>query len=147
MKRKFYLFLLLILNSQFATLLLFGQVLNSQNIRPIQDSIGFCWNANEMNNFIEYLSKHNPGKKETSKNLIAAISVHDDYLYAGNVYYPLYKNIKTKEIVIFGVTHGTVRKEMGAQSNILILDEYSKWHGPYKDIEISPLREIIKSKL
>lgn len=147
MQRKFYLFILLILCSQFASLPTCGQVLHSQNIRPIQDSIGFCWNAEEMNHFIEFLSKHNPITKEASKNLIAAISVHDDYLYAGDVYYPLYKNIKTKEVVIFGVTHGTVRKEMGAQSNILILDEYSKWRGPYKDVEISLLREIIKSKL
>ncbi|MCX6169771.1 MAG: AmmeMemoRadiSam system protein B [Ignavibacteriales bacterium] len=101
-----------------------------------------------MNHFVDYLSKVNSGKqKEESKNLVAAISVHDDYLYAGNVYYPLYKNIKTKEVVIFGVTHGSVRKEMGVLSNVLIFDEFDKWSGPYKDVEISPLREIIKSKL
>ncbi len=147
MKRKIYLFLLLILNPQFTAFLTYGQGFNTENIRPIQDSIGFCWNADEMNNFVNYLSKHNPNIKEISKDLIAAISVHDDYLYAGNIYYPLYKNIKTKEVVIFGVTHGTVRKEMGAQSNILILDEFAKWHGTYNDVGISPLREIIKSKL
>jgi AmmeMemoRadiSam system protein B len=147
MKLKYYLFMLSILIPQFTFLPTFGQVLNPDNVRPIRDSIGFCWNANEMNNFIDFLSKHNPDIKESGKNLIAAISVHDDYLYAGNVYYPLYKKIKTKEVVIFGVTHGSVRKEMGAQSNILILDDYSKWRGPYKDVEISPLREIIKSKL
>ncbi len=147
MKLKFFLILLLILNSQFIVTVIYGQGFDNENIRPIQDSIGFCWNANEMNNFIQFLSEHNPNNKEPSKNIIAAISVHDDYLYAGNVYYPLYKNIKTKEVVIFGVTHGTVRKEMGPQSNILILDEYSKWRGPYRDVEISPLREIIKSKL
>jgi MEMO1 family protein len=147
MKQKYYSFMFPILISQLAILSIFSQGQDSQNIRPIRDSIGFCWNADEMNTFIEYLSKHNPDTKEVSKDLIAAISVHDDYLYAGNVYYPLYKNIKTKEVVIFGVTHGTVRKEMGAQSNILILDDYSKWRGPYRDVEISPLREIIKSKL
>lgn len=141
MKQKFYLFFFLILNSPFS-------ILYSQNVRPIKDDIGFCWNAGEMNHFVDYLSKENSGKlKEESKNLVAAISVHDDYLYAGNVYYPLYKNIKTKEVVIFGVTHGSVRKEMGVLSNVLIFDEYDKWRGPYKDVEISPLREIIKSKL
>jgi MEMO1 family protein len=120
----------------------------SQNIRPIKDNIGFCWNANEMNHFVDYLAKANSGKvKEDSKNLVAAISVHDDYLYAGNVYFPLYSKIKTKEVVIFGVTHGSVRKEMGVLSNVLIFDEFDKWRGPYKDVEISPLRELIKSKL
>ena len=139
-KIKFCLFLFLILNFPFA-------IYNCQTLRPVRDSIGFCWNANEMDHFIEYLSKHNPNAKSASQNLIAAISVHDDYLYAGNVYYPLYKNIRTKEVVIFGVTHSTVKKELGPQSNVLILDEYSKWKGPYNDVEISPLRDIIKSKL
>ncbi|TSA28882.1 MAG: AmmeMemoRadiSam system protein B [Ignavibacteriales bacterium] len=141
MKTKYAYLIILILNSQFA-------ILNSQSIRPIRDDIGFCWSAEEMNQFMNYLSKEdNARSADHSKNLFAAISVHDDYLYAGKVYYPLYKNIKTKEVVIFGVTHGTVRKEMGALSNIIILDEFDKWRGPYKDVEISPLREIIKSEL
>jgi AmmeMemoRadiSam system protein B len=147
MKQNFYSLMIPILISQLAILSVFAQGQDSQNIRPIRDKIGFCWNADEMNTFIEYLSKNNLEIKETSKDLIAAISVHDDYLYAGNVYYPLYKNIKTKEVVIFGVTHGTVKREMGAQSDILILDDYSKWRGPFGDVDISPLREIIKSKL
>ena len=122
--------------------------LYSQTIRPIRDNIGFCWNAEETNQFMDYLSNGDHSRSANqSQNLFAAISVHDDYLYAGKVYYPLYKNIKTKEVVIFGVTHGTVRKEMGPQSNVIIFDEFDKWHGPYKDVEISPLREIIKSEL
>lgn len=125
----------------------FSQDKTDNNTRSVRDSVGFCWNANEMNHFIEFLSQQNPNVENEDKNLIAAISVHDDYLYAGNVYFPLYKNIKAKEIIIFGVTHGTVRKELGQQSNILILDNFSKWKGPYKDVEISPLREVIKSKL
>jgi MEMO1 family protein len=130
---------LIILHSQFS-------ILHSQ-VRPVRDNVGFCWNAEEMNHFVDYLSKHNKANTEKSGNLVAAISVHDDYLYAGNVYFPLYRNIKTKEVVIFGVTHGTVKKEMGAMSNILILDEFEKWKGPYKDVEISPLRELIKAKM
>jgi len=141
MKTKYAYILILILNSQFA-------ILNSQTVRPIRDDIGFCWNAKEMDQFMNYLSKEDQGKSaDNSKNLFAAISVHDDYLYAGKVYYPLYKNIKTKEVVIFGVTHGTVRKEMGSLSNIIILDEFDKWRGPYNNVDISPLRETIKSKL
>jgi len=126
----------------------FSPTLYSQSIRPIRDDIGFCWNAEEMNHFMNYLLKEDHSKSsEQSTNLFAAISVHDDYLYAGKVYYPLYKNIRTKEVVIFGVTHGTVRKEMGSLSNVIILDEFDKWRGPYKNVEISPLREIIKLKL
>lgn len=119
----------------------------SQSIRPIRDNVGFCWNADEMNSFIKYLSKTADSQKFPADNLIAGISVHDDYLYAGKVYYPLYKLIKTKEVVIFGVTHGTVRQALGSMSKVLIMDEFDKWRGPYGYVEISPLREIIKSKL
>lgn len=147
MKQKFYILILVLLSYQLTSSYISGQNKMYENIRPIRDSVGFCWNAEEMNHFIEYLSKQNPETNADSKNMVAAISVHDDYLYAGNVYFPLYKNIRTKEVVIFGVTHGTVKKEIGPQSNILILDEFSKWRGPYNDVEISPLREVIKSKL
>ncbi|PKL82672.1 MAG: AmmeMemoRadiSam system protein B [Ignavibacteriae bacterium HGW-Ignavibacteriae-3] len=141
MKKELSLLLLIILNAQFATT-------NSQVLRPIRDDIGFCWDAEEINSFMKYLASADENKStDESKNLVAAISVHDDYLYAGKVYYPLFKNIKTKEVVIFGVTHGSVRKEMGSLSNILILDEFDKWRGPYQDVVISPLREFIKSKL
>ena len=139
MKRIKFLLYIIILHSSFYTL-------HSQNVRPIKDDIGFCWNAEEMNNFISFLSKEDGRRSnQESENLVAAISAHDDYLYAGKVYYPLYKNIKTKEVVIFGVTHGSVRKEMGNLSNVLILDEFDQWRGPYKNVEISPLREIINS--
>jgi AmmeMemoRadiSam system protein B len=136
-----FLLMMIILHSSFYTL-------HPQSLRPIRDDIGFCWNAKEMDQFMNYLSKEDRTRSaDHSKNLFSAISVHDDYLYAGRVYYPLYKSIKTKEVVILGVTHGTVRKEMGSLSNIIILDEFDKWRGPYKDVEISPLRENIKSKL
>lgn len=116
MKRTFNLFATLFIISQLAALPTFAQVFVSDNIRPIQDSIGFCWDAEEMDHFIEFLSKNNPDINEDSRKLVAAISFHDDYLYAGNVYYPLHKNIRTKEVVIFGVAHGTVKKEMGTLS-------------------------------
>jgi MEMO1 family protein len=140
MKKIFLLVFLLILNSEFV-------LLYSQSIRPIRDDVGFCWNTDEVNSFIKYLSKNSDRQNTLPKNLVAGISVHDDYLYAGKVYYPLFKSIKTKEVIIFGVTHGTVRKEMGSLSNILILDEFDKWKGPYGDVTISPLRELIKSGL
>jgi len=79
--------------------------------------------------------------------LVAAISPHDDYLLAGRIYYPLFKILRAKEVVIFGVTHGAVRKEIGDPQGILILDEYDLWPGPAKPIEVSRLREYLKAHL
>ena len=115
----------------------------AQTVRPIRDNVGFCWKANEMNKLITYLSKHNKITDIGSHKLIAGISPHDDYLYAGNIYYTLYPHIKTKEVVIFGVTHGTVRKAMNDPRNVLIFDDYDEWQGPYGNVKISPLREFI----
>ncbi len=121
---------------------------NAQNIRPIRDNVGFCWTAAEMDSVISFLHKNASGDKSfSSENLIAAISPHDDYLYAGRIYYPLFKLIHAKEIIIFGVTHGTVRKAMNDPKNILIFDEFDKWKGPYGNVDISPLRNILKANL
>jgi MEMO1 family protein len=118
----------------------------SQEVRPIKDDVGYCWTHKEMNNLINYLEK-NEKEKLQLKTFVAGISPHDDYLYAGRVYYPLYKNLKVKEVVIFGVTHATVRKEIGDPKNVLILDNYDEWRGLDKNIYISPLREFIKHNL
>jgi len=118
-----------------------------QETRPIRDNVGYCWQADKFNLFINWLNENCADKNFNSENLIAGISPHDDYLYAGKVYYPLYKLIHTKEVIIFGVTHGTVRKEIGDPKGVLIFDEFNKWKGPYSDVEISPLRNIIKLKL
>lgn len=142
MKQKFWFAVFLIVIQVFPVKMIYAQ-----RVRPVQDSIGFCWNSGEMNDLVDFLKQNSSAADENNGALIGAISVHDDYLYAGNVYYPLYKNIRTKEVVIFGVTHGSVKKEMGPLSDVLILDNYEKWKGPYQDVEISPLREIIKQEL
>ena len=137
MKNQIIITLIIIMNS----------ILISQTTRPIRDNVGYCWNANQFDKFIEWLDQDCVDDTFSSENLVAGISPHDDYLYAGEIYYPLYKLIHAKEVVVFGVTHGTVRQTMNDPRNILILDEFDKWQGPYSDVEISPLRELIKQKL
>src|SRR3989339_1268161 len=95
-----------------------------QVMRPVCDDVGFCWQGNRFDILIKWLDKNCSDDEFKSENLIAGISPHDDYLYAGKVYYPLYKLIKAKEVVIFGVTHGTVRRAINDPKNILVLDEF-----------------------
>lgn len=123
-----------------------GQAQAEVKIRPVRDDVGFCWNASSMKILVDYLAAQEKEKFE-SKGLVAAISPHDDYLYAGRLYYPLFSHLKTKEAVIFGVTHGTVRNEIKGLDSVLILDEFDRWPGVLKPVEISPLREYIKAHL
>ena len=118
----------------------------AQDVRPVRDNVGFCWNAKQMGRLINYLRSAETDPPAHA-HIVAAISPHDDYLYAARVYYPLYRVLRAKEVVIFGVTHGDVRPEIGDPHNIIILDNFRYWHGPEHSISVSPLREYIKSKL
>lgn len=117
-----------------------------ETTRPVRDDVGFCWNPLSMQQLVNYLDSQ---EKQSFKpeGLVAAISPHDDYLYAGRVYYPLFKVLKAKEVVIFGVTHGAVRKELNDPQNMLVLDEFKYWPGLKKPIAVSELREYLKARL
>lgn len=120
----------------------------AQEVRPVRDDVGFSWKPEEMDELINYLSGQQDNKQEwTSEGLVGGISPHDDFLFAGNIYYPLFKMLRAKEVIIFGVTHGTVRREIGDPKNMLLLDDYKFWKGPYSNVEISNLREVIKGSL
>jgi AmmeMemoRadiSam system protein B len=124
-------------------LLMFSQ---SMDIRPIRDDIGYCWTLSCMDKLIKYVEA-NYKYDLSDKQIIAGIAPHDDYLYAGAIYYPLFKNIKAKEVVLFGVTHKTVRDAIGDPNNVLIFEEYGAWRGLKKEVKISSLREYIKNHM
>jgi AmmeMemoRadiSam system protein B len=130
----------------FLTAVLAVTALASQEARPIRDDVGFCWNPASMHMLIDYLQAQEQESFEP-EGLVAAIAPHDDYLYAGRVYFPLFRILRAKEVVIFGVTHGTVRKEIGDPHNILILDEFKLWPGLNEPVTISGLRAYLREHL
>lgn len=131
----------------FLLLLSAVNILFAQSVRTVKDSVGFCWNPYEMNRFIKFLEDRNKESLNNVQPMIGAISVHDDYLYAGDVYFQLFNKIKAKEVVIFGVTHSSVKKEVGLFQNVIVLDEFNEWRGVYSNVGVSPLREEIKKGL
>jgi MEMO1 family protein len=115
-------------------------------VRPVKDDVGFCWNPASMKTLVDYL--HSIEKESfPADGLVAAISPHDDYLYAGRLYYPLFRMLRAKEVVIFGVTHGTVRSAIPGLDSVLIFDEFKLWPGLNKPVEPSGLREFLKGRL
>lgn len=130
----------------FLSLLAMTLLAQAQEIRPVRDDVGFCWQRPQMERLTALLEATEPVPPVLG-DLVAAISPHDDYLYAGRVYYPLFRSLRAREAVIFGVTHGTVRREIGDPQGVLILDEYPAWQGLGAPIAISPLRERIKKEL
>lgn len=124
-------------------LILVGQTLET---RPVRDDVGYCWTIECMDKLTKYIES-NYKIEQINEAIIAGIAPHDDYLYAGAVYYPLFRNIKAKEAVIFGVTHKAARDAINDANNVLIFDEFSVWRGLEQEIKISPLREYIKNHL
>ncbi|MCU7494984.1 MAG: AmmeMemoRadiSam system protein B [Ignavibacteria bacterium] len=125
-----------------------AQELKPVEVRPVRDEVGFCWSPEETDELIDYLSRLEENDQAwDSAGLVGGISPHDDFLFAGNIYFPLFKALRAKEVIIFGVTHGTVRKEIGDPKNIILLDDYKFWKGPYGNVEVSGLRETIKNNL
>ena len=120
--------------------------LSAQGTRPVRDDVGFCWNAASMKTLVDYLEAH-ATEAFPGEGLVAAISPHDDYLYAGRVYFPLFRALRAKEVVVFGVTHGVVRKEIPGLDSVLILDGYKTWPGAAKPVGVSDLREYLKARL
>ena len=130
----------LLLMSVFATLCM------AQEVRPIRDDIGFCWDPTQMERLVSYLESREEASP-APRSLVAGISPHDDYLYASRIYFPLFRALRTKEVVIFGVTHGTVRKEIGNPHDVIILDEFAQWRGVRGPVDPSPLRTYLKALL
>jgi AmmeMemoRadiSam system protein B len=99
-----------------------------------------------MTRLVEFLSRSDSVPRSPGPP-IAGISPHDDYLYAGRVTYPLFASLQVKEAVIFGVTHGTVRKEIGDPRGVAILDSFPTWNGVREECPPSPLRAILAERL
>jgi AmmeMemoRadiSam system protein B len=99
-----------------------------------------------MKRMMSYLQE-NEKEPAVTTDLVAGISPHDDYLYAARVYFPLFRVIRPKEVVIFGVTHRTVRNEIGDPQNKIILDSHRYWVGLDRTVSVSSLREIIVGSL
>jgi MEMO1 family protein len=121
--------------------------LHAQETRPVRDKTGYCWQPAQLERFMEFLKQRAPKPPGDLPPLVAGISPHDDYLYAGRVYYPLFQRISAPEVVIFGVTHKKIRAQLGDPQNRLILDSHADWQGPYGKIRVSPLREHVKKNL
>lgn len=129
----------------FSCFLLFFYI-QSQDTRPIRDDIGYCWESEQFNRLITFFESKT-SDQPIGQKMVAGISPHDDYLYAARAYYSLFKNIKVKEVVIFGVTHSTVRKKIGDPQGKLIFEDFRFWSGLNQKITVSTLREFLKKNM
>jgi len=123
-----------------------GGLVAGERTRPVRDDVGFCWRAAEMDRLVQYLETQAAGRPP-SFPVVAGVAPHDDYLYAGRVAWSVLSRIEAPEVVIFGVTHGTVRREIGDPQGVVLLDTFPQWTGPYGPVAVSPLRERLRREM
>jgi AmmeMemoRadiSam system protein B len=121
--------------------------------RGLADPVGFAHLEHQMERVVERIAAQDGARLEhilqakgvtASRRWRMAIAPHDDYAYAGFMYPLVLRNIKAATVVIFGVAHKARR--LGIE-NELVFDSFMHWQGPYGDIQVSPLREEIISRL
>jgi AmmeMemoRadiSam system protein B len=110
-----------------------------KRVRQVHDTIGFTkyhWQLDSIYNRL--------GIKDSKNNLQwkAAISPHDDYKYAGRLYYESLKGINANTIILIGVAH---RARNFTLQDKIIFGDFTHWKSPYGDLKVSDLNtEIIK---
>ncbi len=114
------------------------------------DTIGFAqydWQMDSIMSRIEtmYLfEEYHPCDDKSDNPARIVISPHDDYTYVGPLYPAIIHEIKSDIVIMFGVAHKA--RQFGLE-NKLIFESCSSWKGPYKNIQVSELRNEIIAAL
>lgn len=118
---------------------------NKEKVRQMKDTIGFAhlsWQVDSVMSRINRLQSAELASAKANQDMPwrVAICPHDDHTYVGWQYPALLGNIKAKTVIIFGVAH---KARVMNVSDQIVFDSYTQWHGPYKNIKVSSVREEI----
>lgn len=112
-----------------------------KKVRQVHDTIGFSqynWQLDSIYNRL--------GITDSKNNLQwkAAISPHDDYKYAGRLYYESLKGVNANTIILVGVAH---RARNFTLQDKIIFGDFTHWKSPYGELKISDLNAKIMERL
>lgn len=103
-------------------------------IRKAKDIVGYPTSVEQMEQAYTHARRvylQFPVDEEPPEQpLIAAICPHDDYMYAGPLYYPIMSRITASLVIILGVSHRCPLTET------IVLDSYDAWQGPYGQVKV-----------
>jgi MEMO1 family protein len=124
-----------------------------RQLRGLADPIGFAHHERQIEAVVERIVNQDGARLSrilrdksvgATERWRMAIAPHDDYAYAGYLYPLVLRNVKASTVIIFGVAHKARRLGLEDQ---LIFETFTRWSGPYGDVEISPLRERLMRML
>ncbi|HEX5042992.1 MAG TPA: AmmeMemoRadiSam system protein B [Candidatus Polarisedimenticolaceae bacterium] len=111
------------------------------------DAVGFASTAEQMK-LVWDLSAEGPDPEKLGPlpppGVLAAVSPHDDYLYAGRVYRRVLPLVTARTVVVVGVFH---RYRTYRVRDRLVFDPYPTWRTPDGPVRVSELRETLLERL
>ncbi len=110
-------------------------------LRHVHDTIGFAKYDWQMDSIYKRLGIRNSPNNLQWK---AAISPHDDYKYAGRLYYESLRGVNAKHIILIGVAHRARNYDL---QDKIIFGNYTHWQSPYDTLKVSSLNKEIINKL
>lgn len=110
-------------------------------LRHIHDTIGFAQYNWQMDSIYSRLQIRD---SPNDLNWKAAICPHDDYKYAGRLYYESLKGINANTIILIGVAHRA--RNYNLQDKI-IFGDFKYWQSPYDTLKVSSINAEILEKL
>lgn len=116
-------------------------------VRKPVDTIGFAVKQYQVDSVISRINAFQGerlSRVPLAANCRLAICPHDDYTYVGWLYPATLRNISAKTVILFGVAHKA--RQFGLE-DVIVFEGFTHWHGPYGNIPVSDLRELILKNL
>jgi MEMO1 family protein len=126
---------------------------HESGIRQPVDSVGFATTSSQMDTILSRIEREqgyflrktltDAGISENDR-WKTVICPHDDYTYVGYLYPAVLKNLKAKNVILFGVAHKARQLNI---ENQVIFDSYRYWKAPKGNVPVSSFREEMIKKL
>lgn len=110
--------------------------------RHIEDTIGFAQYSWQLDSLIARMDTTDRAVNDQTYK--AVICPHDDYGYAGGLYYKTLSGIKAPTIILVGVAHRARNYEL---QDKIIFGSYKAWDAPDGPIKVSSLRDQLIKRL
>jgi MEMO1 family protein len=114
----------------------------STRTRNLVDTIGFAQYGWQMDSLVARISEND--KTPATETWKAVICPHDDYAYAGGLYYKTLKGIKAKTVVLIGVAH---KARLFNLQDKIVFGSFDEWKSTKGNVKVSPLRSELLNLL
>ena len=116
-------------------------IASTERMRGQLDAVGFASTPEQMKKTWD-LSAEGPAPERLGPapppGVLAALSPHDDYLYAGRVYRSVLPLVTAKTVIVVGVFHPYRKYRVRDR---IVFDTYETWRTPDGPVAVSGLRE------